>query len=156
MEALAALEAAAQGCDDAPPVSESGRSSDGQGGHGNIVTTPASKRRRLRGISGGLIDPKGELSPGTSQSPSSILKREDDQDNDVSVEGGGSDDDVNCLGCGRSRAHGKDWWTQDVCPWANNRRVELWCRDCHNCWRTCFSERQPLSLFGRYLKAFGM
>ena len=86
MEALAALEAAAQGCDDAPSVSESGRSSEEQGGHGNIVTTPTSKRRRLRGFSGGLFGPKGEASPGTSHSPSSIVKREEDQDNDASVE----------------------------------------------------------------------
>lgn len=61
-------------------------------------------------------------------------------------------EDVACLGCGRSRVHGREWLRPDtLVAWGGPGRKGLWCKDCHTCWRTYWSPSHSLALFGRWL-----
>ena len=56
---------------------------------------------------------------------------------------------VECRGCARSYSDGLDWFEKDKgMLWAHKGARGRWCKDCHTCWRTVYSDVHPLPLFG--------
>ena len=84
------------------------------------------------------------------------VKKEEAEESDTGaspIGKGGSPEHIDCRGCGRSSVHGHCWFVAgESVQWAHKGSRGLWCKDCHTCWRTCFSGSHPLPLFGQFLK----
>jgi hypothetical protein len=57
-----------------------------------------------------------------------------------------------CEGCNRTLGVSPCWFVQgETVPWAMPHGRGLWCKDCHNIWRTSFSGCSALTWFPRWL-----
>ena len=58
-----------------------------------------------------------------------------------------------CLGCQRTFMSDMSWFVEHgPTQWAFPKGRGAWCRDCHTCWRTCYSHEHSLHLFGAWLR----
>lgn len=163
MDALDALEFATQAGSMLP--SSSGQSAASDGSCRTFVTPSKKRRRGDTGSSPACGSSNAGRSPAASH-----VKGEDVEEADDDMEGASlgvvefcqvkeeckdkkSAKVEPCLGCKRVYLSNTCWFEVGAeVGWAFPKGRGAWCRECHSCWRTCFSHEHSLQLFGPWIR----
>lgn len=148
MDLLASLDLVTE----TPLATGQAQSCFGDGEQSGQAATPAAKRRRRGPQSSPFLDAKSELQ--CTPSKASDAGNEDDPGlthcKDEAGEETGTE--KTCEGCGRVQASSPSYWEDgQKLQWAFPTGRGLWCQDCHNCWRCCFSPDHNLAMFAGWL-----